>query len=84
MRRFMKHAYDRDCLKRSLKIALVVGTLLGAINHYDSLAYGTMTSTELFQMGITYLVPFSVSLYGSAAQARHIECCKVLEKNQQK
>ena len=51
----------------------MVGTILGAVNHYDAILSGTFSATTLVQIGITYLVPFCVATFGSAMQARHIE-----------
>jgi hypothetical protein len=56
-----------------VKVALVVGTVLALINHYDALFHGTLTNTDIFQILLTYLVPYAVSTFGSASEARHIE-----------
>ena len=73
MKLFLKHATDRVCVYRSIKVALVVGTVLGIINHYDAIIYGTLAPTNIFQILLTYLVPYCVSTFGSAMQGRHIE-----------
>ena len=73
MKLFLKHAFDKVCVLRAVKTALVVGTLLGFINHYDDIIHGNFTATNVFQMLITYLVPYSVATWGSAMQARHME-----------
>ncbi len=73
MQLFLKHACDRVCVLRSLKVAVVVGTILGAVNHYDAILSGTFSATTLVQIAVTYLVPFCVATFGSAMQARHIE-----------
>ena len=73
MRLFLKHATDPVCVKRAIKVSLIVGTVLGIINHYDAIFYTGLTRTDLIQMGLTYLVPYSVATFGSAMQARHIE-----------
>ncbi len=73
MRLFFKHACDPVCIKRSIKVALVIGTILLIINHYDELVYGTLNTTNIVQIGLTYLVPYFVATFGSAMQARHIE-----------
>jgi len=73
MQLFLKHACDRACVLRSLTVAVAVGTILGAVNHYDAILSGTFSATTLVQIGITYLVPFCVATFGSAMQARHIE-----------
>jgi len=73
MKAFLRHACDRTCVVRSIKVALVVGTVLALINHYDAIFAGALTSRGVFQILLTYLVPFGVSAYGSAMQARHLE-----------
>lgn len=54
----------------ALKIALIVGTLLGAINHYDMFLSGNYETGRILKIIITYFVPFSVSLYSSLAAER--------------
>lgn len=53
-------------LKRSLTIACIVGTLLGLINHGDSLFSGSISALQVMQLLLNYLVPFAVSSYTSA------------------
>lgn len=73
MQLFLKHAVDKVCVRRSLKVAIVVGTILAVVNHYDAILSGSFSTTTLVQIGVTYLVPFCVATFGSAMQARHIE-----------
>ncbi|MEX0917442.1 MAG: nitrate/nitrite transporter NrtS [Candidatus Paceibacterota bacterium] len=73
MKLFLKHATDKICVYRSVKIALVVGTILALINHYDSLFSGTLTAVNIFQILLTYLVPYVVATLGSAIHARYLE-----------
>ena len=73
MKLFLKHATSRVCVARSLKTALFVGTVLGFINHYDEIVHGTLSRTNVVQMLVTYLVPYSVATFGAAMQARHME-----------
>ncbi len=80
MKLFFKHACDVVCIKRSIKVALFVGTILLFINHFDEILHGTLTGTNIFQIILTYFVPFCVSTFGSAMQARHIEL-EDLKKN---
>ena len=61
---------DRAMLGRSLRVALVVGTLLVAINQADALIAGPITSGLLMRIGLTYVVPFCVATYGALANAR--------------
>ena len=73
MRLFLKHARDPVCIKRAIKVAFIVGTILMVINHYDELLNSTLNATNIFQIMLTYVVPYSVATYGSAMQARHLE-----------
>jgi hypothetical protein len=49
----------------AMRISLVVGTLLGIINHYDMFISGNYEMSRIVKILITYLVPFSVSLYST-------------------
>jgi len=82
MRLFLKYAKERVCVIRSLKIALIVGTILAFINHYDSISAGTVDGTGFFQIIITYAVPYSVATFGSAMQARHMELAEKPRKSE--
>jgi hypothetical protein len=59
-------------LKRTIAIALVVGTVLCAINQLDVLLRGDLSARFWLKVGLTYVVPFCVSNYGIAiATYRH-------------
>lgn len=58
------YGLERDTLVRSTKAALVVGSILGIINHGWALVTGHFTANELTPLLITYLVPFTVTTYG--------------------
>lgn len=60
---------ERSIVKRALKIALIVGTLLTLINHGPALIEFHLTSRHYLQIALTYLVPYLVSTY-SAVSAR--------------
>ncbi|MDZ7753877.1 MAG: nitrate/nitrite transporter NrtS [Gammaproteobacteria bacterium] len=50
--------------RRAVLVALVVGTLLNLINHYD-VALGAVVDIEkAMQIVLTYLVPYFVSTHG--------------------
>lgn len=57
-------------LRRTLTIALVVGTILTAINQADVIVRGDATTTTLAKAVLNYLVPFVVSNLGLLAGAR--------------
>ena len=54
----------------AMRISLVVGTILGIINHYDMFFSGNYETSRIVKILITYLVPFSVSLY-STTRIKH-------------
>jgi hypothetical protein len=82
VRLFLTHAKEKVCVVRSLKIALVVGTILAFLNHYDSILAGTVDGKGFFQIIITYAVPYSVATFGSAMQARHMEIAERRRKSE--
>lgn len=51
-------------INRAIKVALVVGTLLVALNHADSILAGQWPAW--WKIILTYLVPYSVSSYSTA------------------
>ena len=52
-------------LKRSAIAALVVGTVLTALNQGDNLLAGEWSSALYWKIPLTYCVPFLVSTYGA-------------------
>ncbi|MEO1204065.1 MAG: nitrate/nitrite transporter NrtS, partial [Pseudomonadota bacterium] len=51
-------ATRRDVVRRSLKVGLVVGTVLTAINQADAIVGGNVTMTVLVKIAMTYCVPY--------------------------
>ena len=51
--------------KRSLVVALVVGTILNLINQGDALVAGTRLN--LTKLLLTFIVPYAVATYGAAS-----------------
>ena len=60
----------RPVCGRAIAVALVVGTILVAINQADVLLGGHVSALVLAKIGLTYLVPFSVSTYSALAANR--------------
>ena len=56
--------------RRSFTVALIVGTILMVINQADVLISGNLTALVAAKIGLTYLVPFSVSMYSALAANR--------------
>jgi hypothetical protein len=57
------YCLERATLLLSIKMALIVGTLLAVINHGQAIVTGHFTSDQLLPMLLTYCVPFAVAMY---------------------
>ena len=60
-------------VRRALKYALIVGTLLILINHGDAILRGDVSVDRLLRMGLTTLVPYAVSTLSSVEALRSAE-----------
>lgn len=65
--------FHRPNLRKTIRIALVVGTILFVINQLDVVLSGKATAFVWFKVGLTYAVPFCVSNSGIliATRRRH-------------
>ncbi len=57
-------------LRRSARTSLVVGSLLVAINQGPTLLAGHVTAAQLWQIPLTYAVPFCVATWGALGATR--------------
>ena len=57
--------FRAQSVRRSLLVALVVGTILNAINQGSAIVLGE--HVVLWKIALTYCVPFAVSSYGTYA-----------------
>ena len=62
-------AYRRH-LRATIRIALIVGTVLFCINQLDVVLSGDATAVTWVKSGVTYLVPFVVSNVGVLTATR--------------
>jgi len=60
----LAYAFHPTTVWRALSVSAVIGSLLAVINHFDDVFGGETTSTNLIQIGLTYLVPYLVSTHG--------------------
>lgn len=69
---FLSLSLSRSVVVAAIKVALVVGTLLALINHYDKLATMNFQQSDIFKILLTYLVPYGVSTWSAvkALQAK--------------
>ena len=72
MRDWLALAFQRSVRERAIKVAIVVGTILGAINHWHAVITGEFTPAIWTQIALTYVVPYCVSTYASVQAIRHL------------
>lgn len=63
----LRQALSPACVRRSLIISVLVGTVLNLINQGDVWLAGGGLS--YWKLGLTYLVPFCVATYGAWSMA---------------
>jgi hypothetical protein len=66
MKALISLALKKNIVVNAIKIALIVGTILIAINYGDKIVNGTLTQRDIWKMLLTYLVPYCVSSYSAA------------------
>jgi hypothetical protein len=59
-----------DIVRRSSRVAFLVGSILAIINHGDRLLAGELDAQMVFKICLTYLVPYCVSTWASVQTAR--------------
>lgn len=69
-REALHRTFTGRSLKRSIVVAVVIGTILNAINQGSELLAGKDLS--VWKLVLTYLVPFAVASYGSYAAFRSV------------
>ena len=62
---WLKTACSRPIRKRALRVAIIVGSILVAINHGDALIQGDVGNSQMIKMLLTYFVPYAVSTYAA-------------------
>ena len=63
-------ALEPPVVRRSLRVAAVVGTLLVAINYTDRVLSGALVRADYLKMALTYLVPYGVATYAAVQTIR--------------
>jgi hypothetical protein len=57
-------------LRRSFLTALVIGTILLAINHGNNIVAGDVSTSLAWKVPLTYTVPFCVATWGALVNSR--------------
>ena len=69
---FLALALSPRVVRRALLYAMVVGAILIAINHGDALIAGQVGAERWWKMGLTVLVPYTVSTLSSVGALRSV------------
>ena len=67
---FLSIAVQPAVVRRALAYAIVVGAILIAINHGDSMLRGEISQAQVFKMLLTICVPYCVSTASSVGAIR--------------
>jgi len=62
---FIKIGLLKEVVIMALKMSLIVGSILALINHGGAIFEGTITRSNIYQIILTFLVPYCVSTYSS-------------------
>lgn len=70
MTEWMRLASSERVVRRAAMYAVIIGAVLIAINHGDALLRGELNQTLWLKMGLTILVPYTVSTLSSVSALR--------------
>ncbi|MDX8392870.1 MAG: nitrate/nitrite transporter NrtS [Mariprofundaceae bacterium] len=69
----IKIAMRSEVMRTASKFALIVGPILALINHGDALFSGNMQMLDWLKVGLTMIVPYTVSTLSSISAYRSCE-----------
>jgi hypothetical protein len=72
MSEFLRLAFEGSVVRRALRTALIVGSVLTAINHGEALLHGDVDAARVFRICLTVLVPYTVSTTSSVLALRGV------------
>ncbi|PSL19745.1 nitrate/nitrite transporter NrtS [Shimia abyssi] len=75
---FFAIARRRSVVRRAASVAIVVGIVLGMLNHGDAVLTGSVTDIQIVKICLTFLVPYSVSTYSSVLAIRERDAQKTM------
>lgn len=67
MKGWLEIAFSRQVVLRGTKVALLVGTILVAINQGGAILDGSLTAATAWKIPMTYIVPYCVSTYAAVS-----------------
>jgi len=68
----IKYLYKSDWVLSALKVALIVGSILFAINHGKAVYENTMNTGRWVSVLLSYVVPYCVYIIGKASNMKVI------------
>jgi hypothetical protein len=72
VKEWIQLAFAPSVRQRAIRVALVVGSLLLAINHGDAILRGDVSTVRVLRMVLTVLVPYLVSTFSSVGAIREL------------
>ena len=70
---WMQLSTSAPVVRRAVRVAIVVGAVLVAINHGDAILRGDVSLGRVLRIFLTILVPYCVSTYSSVSTLRAAE-----------
>jgi len=64
---WIRLAFSEPVWRRALKVAVLVGPILVAVNQGDVILLGELDVICLLKIGLTFMVPYFVSTFSSVA-----------------
>ena len=69
-RPWLADALRPDVVRRALRVAACVGSILVTLNYADRWLAGSLTRADWLKMALTYLVPYAVATYAAVGAIR--------------
>ena len=73
MNHWLQTALRPDVRKRSLRVAVIVGTIVVLINYLDRFIAGRVGAADYLKIALTYCVPYCVATYAAVGAILHKE-----------
>jgi hypothetical protein len=64
---------NRRNIYTAVLVAIIVGSLLNAINSYDIFTEANFSTKNIIKIILTYITPFCVSLYSSIKASKKLD-----------
>jgi hypothetical protein len=73
---WLRLAFQPSVVRRGLRYAIVVGSVLISINHGDAILHGNVDGSRLRRIALTVVVPYLVSTFSSVGAIRELRRSK--------